>query len=327
MDHRNLFKPIATLALAIAVASLSIGQSEAQTPKKAIGLSKPNLKGPYPTAELYGILDEAQKLGFTVIVQDAGGYANIDKQLDQISNLVIKNVSAILIDPSDPAALNGVVQQARDAGILLIGAGVNVVASNVAPDAAVSSSHCNIGRELAGGAKSLLPSGGTVGLLAGPPGSFWATERLRCFKEDIAGTGIKIVAEITSEQDAATSLTRATEMLQRHPKLDMLYGADDVYGVGAARATRAADRCGKTKVIFSVLGAEAEEMMHAGCADYVVAQQPVLIGRTEVRVIADLLKGVKPEPKVINVPLIGVTVDNLKTVDKANLQSPPGWRP
>lgn len=327
MTGHTIRTSIAVLASVLALYTLYVPAVQAQQPRKVIGLSKPNLKGPYPTAELYGILDEAKALGFTVIVQDAGGYANIDKQLDQISNLAIKKVSAILIDPSDPAALNGVVQQAREAGIFLVGAGVNVVASAVEPDAAVSSSHCNIGRELAKGAKALLPSGGSLGVLAGPPGSFWATERLRCFKADIAGTNIKIVAETTSEQDAATSLTRASEILQRHPKLDMLYGADDVYGVGAARAAQAADRCGKTRVIFSVLGEEAEDMMNAGCADYVVAQQPVLIGRTEVRVVADLLEGKKPEPKVIDVPLIGITPENLKTVDKAHLRPPAGWRP
>lgn len=310
-------------ALALSLASVA----SAKGAEQLIGLSKPNLKGPYPTAELYGILDEAKKEGFSVIVQDAGGYSNIDKQLDQVSNLVVKGVKAILIDPNDPAAMTGVAMQARAAGIFLVGAGVNVIARGVEPDAAVSSSHCNIGRELAAGAKKLLPSGGKIGILAGPAGSFWAAERLRCFKEDIAGSGIEIVAEVASEQDAAVSLTRANEILQRNPDLDLIYGADDVYGVGAARAARSSGRCGKVKVIFGVLGDEAEEMMRAGCVDYVVAQQPVLIGRTEVRVIGELLRGIKPNPKIINVPLVGVTPANLDSVDKATIQPPKGWRP
>ncbi|MDI6024663.1 sugar ABC transporter substrate-binding protein [Corticibacterium sp. UT-5YL-CI-8] len=320
---RTLFK---RMGLAILV-GLAMGGTALSQDKPVIGLSKPNLKGPYPTAELYGVLDEAKLLGFEVLVQDAGGYANIEKQLDQVSNLITNGVVAVMVDPADPSAMNGVANQARAEGIFLIGAGVNVVASDVEPDAAVSSSHCNIGKELAAGAKKLYPQGGTIGVLAGPPGSFWSTERLRCFKLDIADSGIKIVAEMTSEQDAATSLTRASEMLQRNPDLDMLYGADDVYGVGAARAARAADRCGKTRVIFAVLGEEAEEMMRDGCADYVVAQQPVLIGRTEVRVVRDLMKGIVPDPKVINVPLIGVTIENVDQVDKTHLQPPRGWRP
>lgn len=324
MKYTKMMK-IMTCAVALGVAAASV--TYAQNVKSVIGLSLPTLKGPYSIAELYGILDEAKKLNFEVVVQDAGGYANIDKQLDQVSNLVTKGVSAVLLEPIDPTALNSVARKVRAAGIFLVGAGVNVIASDVEPDAAVSSSHCDIGRELAAGAKKLLPAGGVIGVLAGPAGAHWAADRLKCFKEDIAGTNLKITSEVASEQDAATSLTRASEILQRNPKLDMLYGADDVYGVGAARAVRAAGRCGKTKVIFSVLGQEAEEMMKAGCADYVVAQQPVLIGRTEIRVVRDLFEGKKPNPKIINVPLIGVTAANLDSVEKENLQPPAGWRP
>ena len=35
---------------------------------------------------------------------------------------------------------------------------------------------------------------------AGPAGAFWASDRLGCFKENIAGTTIRIVAEQLVEQ-------------------------------------------------------------------------------------------------------------------------------
>ena len=162
----------------------------------------------------------------------------------------------------------------------MIGAGSPIVASDVEADAAASSSHCNIGHELAKGAKTLLPNGGTIAILAGPAGAFWASDRLRCFKEDLAGGNIKIVAEQTSEQDPAIALSLANDFLQRFPTVDLMYGADDTYGVGVARAVQGAQKCGKVKVLFAVLGEAAEEMMRAGCADYVVAQQPVKIGRS-----------------------------------------------
>ena len=46
-----------------------------------IGVSMPNIKGPWFTPELFGISDEAHKLGYDVNIQDAGGYANVDKQV------------------------------------------------------------------------------------------------------------------------------------------------------------------------------------------------------------------------------------------------------
>jgi ribose transport system substrate-binding protein len=292
-----------------------------------IGVSMPNIKGPWFTPVLYGISDEAKKLGYDVVIQDAGGYGNVDKQVSQFQNLVVQKVAAILIDPANPASFNGAVRQAKAAKIPVIGAGSPIVASDVDADAAASSSHCNIGHELAKGARTLLPNGGTIAVLAGPAGAFWASDRLRCFKEDIAGSNLKIVAEQTSEQDPAVALSLADDFLQRFPKVDMLYGADDTYGVGAARAAQGAQKCGKVKVMFAVLGEAAEEMMRAGCVDYVVAQQPVVIGRSAVRMMDALVKGKPLEKKKDEVALIPVTMANLNSLDKSGMQAPKGWIP
>jgi ribose transport system substrate-binding protein len=314
------------LALA-AAATLALFAASPVSAAEKIGVTMPNIKGPWFTPVLYGISDEAKKLGYDVTIQDAGGYANVDKQVSQFSNLVVQKVAAILIDPANPASFNGAVREAKAAKIPVIGAGSPIVASDVEGDAAASSSHCNIGHELAKGAKTLLPNGGTVAVLAGPAGAFWASDRLRCFKQDLAGGNIKIVAEQTSEQDPAVALSLANDFLQRFPDVDMLYGADDTYGVGAARAVQGARKCGKVKVLFAVLGEAAEEMMRAGCADYVVAQQPVVIGRTAVQMADALIKG-KPLPnKKVEVPLVPVTKANLDSINKSGMQAPKGWTP
>jgi ABC-type sugar transport system substrate-binding protein len=173
----------------------------------------------------------------------------------------------------------------------------------------------------------MLSTGGTIAVLAGPAGAFWASDRLRCFKEDIAGTTIRIVAEQTSEQDAAVALSLANNLLQRFPTVDMLYGADDTYGVAAARAAQGAQKCGKVKVVFAVLGETAEEMMRLGCADYVVAQQPALIGRTAIQLADKVIKGVALDKKLVEISLVPVTKANLDALDKVSMQAPKGWSP
>lgn len=324
-QHR-IFGKTGMAGMAVATGLALLAGSSAYAADK-IGVSMPNIKGPWFTPVLYGISDEAKKLGYDIVIQDAGGYANVDKQVSQFSNLVVQKVVAILIDPANPASFNGAVKEAKSAKIPVIGAGSPIVASNVDADAAASSSHCNIGHELAKGAKTLLPNGGTIAVLAGPPGAFWASDRLRCFKEDITGSKLKIVAEQTSEQDPAIALSVANDFLQRFPQVDMLYGADDTYGVGAARAAQGAQKCGKVKVMFAVLGEAAEEMMRAGCADYVVAQQPVMIGRSAVQMMDALVKGKPLEKKKDEVPLVPVTMANLNSINKSGMQAPKGWTP
>jgi ABC-type sugar transport system substrate-binding protein len=322
-SRRRIHRPLATLAIALAAALTASTGFAADK----LGVSMPNIKGPWFTPVLFGITDEAKKLGYETIILDAGGYANVDRQVTQLSNLIAQKVNAILMDPANPDSFNGVVRQAKAAKIPVVGAGSPIVASGVEADAAASSSHCSIGHELAKGAKTLLPNGGTVAILAGPPGAFWASDRLRCFKQDLAGGNIKIVAEQTSEQDAATALSLANDLLQRFPNVDMLYGADDTYGVGAARAAQGARKCGKVKILFAVLGEAAEEMMRAGCADYVVAQQPVLIGRTAAEMAAKIIKGQPLAKKLDEIPLIPVTKANLDTINKTTMQAPKGWTP
>jgi ribose transport system substrate-binding protein len=316
----------AGLAALVAAAGLAALATSASAADK-IGVTVPNIKGPWFTPVLFGISDEAKKLGYEVTIQDAGGYANVDKQVSQFSNLVVQKVKAILIDPANPASFNGAVREAQAEKIPVIGAGSPIAASVAKADAAASSSHCNIGHELAKGAKVLLPNGGSVAVLAGPPGAFWASDRLRCFKEDLAGSNIKIVAEQTSEQDPAIALSLANDLLQRFPQVDVLYGADDTYGVGAARGVQGAQKCGKVKVLFAVLGEAAEEMMRAGCADYVVAQQPVTIGRTAVQMADAIIKGKPLASRNVEVPLIPVTKANLNSIDKSGMQAPKGWIP
>jgi ABC-type sugar transport system substrate-binding protein len=317
----------ARLGAAILIFAVGIEAGLAAGPNGTIGAAMPNTKGEWYTPELYGITDEARKLGYDVVIQDAGGYANVDKQVTQVSNLIAQRVKALLLDAADPAAFNGVVRQAKQAKIPVVAAGSPTVATDIPPDAGATSSHCAIGHELASGAKKLLPNGGTIAILAGPPGAFWATDRLRCFKDDVAGSNIKIVAEQTSEQDVAVALSLTSDFLQRFPAVNLIYGADDTYGVGIARAVQVARKCGQVKVLFSVLGAAAEEMMRAGCVDYVVAQQPALMGRMEVRLADQLIKGQKPVESMIQVPLILVTRENLDNIDRSGMQAPKGWSP
>lgn len=324
---KTKLRRLAIAPLAFALVCAAGGSAVAAGQNGTLGISMPTIQGPWYTALLYGVTDEAKKLGYDTVILDAGGYAHVDKQVSHISNLTVQKVKAILMDPANPAAFNSVVKQAQRAGIPVIGTGSPIVSSNVAADAAASSSHCNIGLELAKGARKLLPNGGTMAALTGPAGAFWSGDRWRCFKESIKGTNIKLVAEKNSAQEIAVALGLANDFLQRYPNVGLLYGADDTYGVGAARAVQGANRCGKTKVLFAVLGPAAAELMRAGCVDHVVAQQTVLIGRIAVQLADKVIKGQKLAKKLVEVPLIEVTSANLNALDLSKMQQPKGWKP
>lgn len=330
MMKRTKFRVLPVLAAGVAAVLLAGCASE--SPESGddssegtitIGVSVPTVEGPFFTSMLFGITDEADKAGYTVNILSAGGYGNIDQQIDQLQNLISKKVDIIMVDPADPNATRGPIEQAVAQGITVIGAG------DPAPGSLGYSAagHCDVGKALAEGAKELLPSGGQIGVMAGPAGAFWSTERLRCFKEDIADSGIEIVAEKATDPDVAEGLSGASDMLQRFPDLDLIYGADDTVGVGAAKAVQAIDRCGKTMILTAVYGEQAESLMAEGCIQYNVALQPVLMGREAVKLAIALHMGDAPAVTDIDVPTVAITPESMTTVDIDSIRSPKGWKP
>jgi ABC-type sugar transport system substrate-binding protein len=309
-------KSICQTGAALTIA-LVMGATCAMAAEK-LGVSLPLTDGPFFTAQIYGMTEEAKKLGYDLVVLDAGGYGKVDKQVSDVENLMAQKVKAILLNPADPTSFAGVLGEAKSSHVPVVGAGMPFADT----DGSVSPSHCEIGKALAEGAKKLLPNGGQLAALVGPAGGFWATERWRCFKEQIASTKIRIVAEQASEPDAAVGLSIATDILQRFPMVQVLYGADDTVGVGAARAVQANGSCGKIKILTAVLGDTTEELMKAGCVDYVVALQVVQIGRQSVDMADKLIKGGKLETKDVVIPVIPVTPANLSSVDLSTIRQP-----
>jgi len=317
----------ALLALALAVASCGGDDDEGAAGNGdgggTIGVSVPTVQGPFFTAMLYGMKDEAAKLGYTLEIRDAGGYGNVEQQASQMENLVVQQVDALLVDPADAQTLEGSLQQAKAAGIPVVGAGDPFPGA----DTSVTASHCDVGKTMAEGAKQLLPDGGTMAALTGPPGAVWTTERWKCFQQDIEGAGIDIVAEQSSEPAVERGVAIASDFLQRYPDVDLIYGADDTVGVGAAQAVQEADRCGETMVLTAVFGRQAEQLMKAGCISFIAALPTVAIGRRSVQEAHKLIQGQEPESDVISIPLVPVTEENVDTVDIADLREPDDYQP
>lgn len=308
------------------VAVLTLGTAVNAADKK-MGVSMPTLSGPWYTAILYGLTTQAEEMGYELVVLDAGGYGNVDNQISQVSNLITQQVDAILLDPANPASFNGVAREARAAGIPMLGVASAVTGSEVEPDGAVSSSHCDLGITQAEGAKQLLPDGGSVGMLAGPAGAYWASDRVRCFKEELEGTNIEVVAEINGEQDIAVALGQANDILQRFPDISMLYAVGDTMGAGAARAVQQIGQCDDIKVLIAVLSGPVEELMKQGCIDFVVAQKPVKIARDAVILADGLINGTEEFGQVIKVPSDPVTPETLADVNLDDIRQPDDWRP
>jgi ribose transport system substrate-binding protein len=314
---------VSVAAAAVLAAASSGSASEAKKASKGvIGVSYPTVEGPWFTAALYGMQSQAKKRGYDIVIQSAGGYQNVDTQVSQMTDLIQRRVSGILQAVSDAKALAPQVVGAQKAGIPVIAAGEqenNVTAS-------VTASHCTVGKQMAASVKKLLPKGGNLAALTGPAGTSWTVDRWNCFKKALKRTNIKIVAQQWSDPSVSEGLRIAQDMLQRNPGIQVIYGADDTVGVGAVRAVQQGPGCSKVKVVTSVLDATSEPLVRNGCIAALVAQQVVTVGKLSVDTLITVLHKQKVA-KVVEVPNIVVTPQNIKTLKRGTIQAPKGWKP
>jgi len=97
----------------------SFGPPKFKAPKPGVKVAflMPETVVPLQRAIIEGVEAAADKYGVDLSVFDAGGYANVTKQVSQFENAIGQNYEAIMMLPASPRALNAQIKAASDAGI------------------------------------------------------------------------------------------------------------------------------------------------------------------------------------------------------------------
>ena len=69
-------------------------------------LCLPNMADPYYVAMNYGAVEESKRLGLQMTLYSAGGYVNLDKQINQVEDCVAQGVDAIILMGISPQGLH-----------------------------------------------------------------------------------------------------------------------------------------------------------------------------------------------------------------------------
>ena len=87
--------------------------------KCTIGFLNPLAANEFLISLQHGIEAESKKLGCSAVSKDA--QLNVDKQVTEFNDLIAQKVSAIIVFPNDPKALDPSIAKAKRAGIPVIG--------------------------------------------------------------------------------------------------------------------------------------------------------------------------------------------------------------
>jgi ribose transport system substrate-binding protein len=278
--------------------------------ERNIGLSMHFMRDDYAVKLVDTVRNIVERdTGIRLVVTDAN--ATPQKQLDDIENLVVQGVAAIIVVPIDEKAILPAIRKANAANI-------PVVAITRIPDAEVLTTVAATGDYANGKASGelLVEATNGTGKLAmiGIPYSLWRIDqREQGFLDAIRDTDLEVVAR-QSGLDQAKVQDTVAGILVAHPDLAGIWCTFSNQVVGAADALRAA---GRRDIVLTGIDADKAiiERIRSGWITGTAAQFPAEQGRLAARAVLDHFAG-KPVAAAYEVPTGLVTRENVDEMNR-----------
>ncbi|HEY4090802.1 MAG TPA: ribose ABC transporter substrate-binding protein RbsB [Luteibacter sp.] len=264
--------------------------------KAVIGLALSTQNNPFFVELKDGAQKAADAAGVQLVVVDAQD--DPARQISSVEDLIQKRVSVILLNPTDSSALAGAVQSAQRANIPVITLDRGVDGAEVASH--IASDNIAGGKMAADYLAKQLGGKGNIIELQGVAGTSAARERGKGFDDEIATTGMKVVAQQPANFDRAQGLSVSENLLQGNSDVQAIFAQNDEMALGAVQAL-----AGKSKKVL-VVGfdgtPDGKKAVQDGNMAATVAQQPEEIGRLGIETAKKLIDK-QPVDKSIAVPL------------------------
>lgn len=291
----------------------------------------PHVKDPYWVGQNEALVAEADRTGVHLQVYEAGGYTEVGKQLDQLSNCVAQGADAVLLGAVSNEALNPKIEEITAQGVVVIDMVTGVTSQKVQGRALFD--YCTLGASLATYLKERgEPVNGVW--FPGPTGVGSLEQLMSCFKQQAEGSEVRVLGTKYGDTGKDTQLNLVENALGAYPEMDYVLGsattADAAHGVLKERGL--SDKVRTASYYFTP---EVHTLLKNGDATCASAGNDLILSRIAmdmaVRVLEDepLVGGgyIGTNAQVICGPAAGAEVANLdELVQELNLPS-PGFRP
>jgi ribose transport system substrate-binding protein len=311
-------------------------QAPAEAKKFTIGISNPFISSEYRTQmidELIAVNKEYMDAGVTneLVIESAD--TDVAGQIQQLQNLMAKNVDAILVNPGDVSGLNATLQEALDKGIIVISVDQEL---NVPGVYNVGIDQKNWAMTSAQWLADKLGGKGEIVEIEGFPGHPANVARMEGVDEVFAKyPDIKVLAKDTGKWDEATGQQVMSNFLAAYPNLTG-YWTQDGMAIGALQAVMAANPAvwpqgvGEGRCQFLKLWKEALAT-NPNFDSIAVANHPG-VSPTGLRIAVNMLQGKKVDTTKLGganglsfvIPLAAIiTKDNLDSEGMAMCEGKP----
>lgn len=256
-----------------------------------------------------GIEAAAEAAGATVTTQ---GPTEFDPTLQKpiVDAVVATAPDALLIAPTDVAAMQAPIQAAADAGIEVILVDTTLEDPSMAASQ-ISSDNKGGGAAAFEAIKEAHPDGGKVLVISIDPGISTSDARGEGFQEAAeADSNFEFLGIQYSHNEPATAAELVTAALQKDPDIVGIFAANLFAAEGTATGVQQAGKQGEITVVGFDAGPAQVEQLRNGVVQALIAQEPSTIGEEGVAQALAALNG-EPVEAVIQTGFTIITQDNI----------------
>jgi len=224
--------------------------------------------------------------------QEGPSEATNEGQVAIIQDLIAQSPAAISVVPNDLAGLESVLQQARDAGIVVVtheavgiqNADINIEGfENGAYGAQIME---NLG-ECTGGEGEYVQF---VGRLTNGSHSEWVAGAYEKQQADFPDM-TRVEDPIESEENEEVAYNKAKELLAKYPDIKGFQGSAGTDVVGIARAVEEAGKADSVCVMGTSIPSVAGAYLESGAIDKIFFWDPAMAGKAQLAVAKILVDG------------------------------------
>lgn len=312
--------------------------------KHHICVSFPHLKDSYWKGVAYGVISEGRRLKQKITLVEAGGYTNLEWQLNQVEDCIANGAEALVIGPISSHGNARQIDMIRAQGIPVV---VIITGINTMVDANSLQSFYNMGYA---SCKWIVDQHINhqdkvrVVWFPGPPGAGWSTSADQGCRSAVSGTNIEITDTKWGDTGKAIQLKLVEEVLQtmtsgKQVELDYIVGtATTIEGaVGAIRFRKLEE---KIKLVAFYYTPGMQIFLKRGAvamapSDQMITQAQIAIDQA-VRLLENkpMATGGRPEynntgrlVEHVQPPVIIVTPETVNDFDTSTTLAPKDWTP
>ena len=288
--------------LALATTAVMVHSSLAADAQPTIPIIVKDTTSNYWQIVLAGARKAGKDLNVKVPELGAQSESDINGQISILENAVSENPAAIVISPTQRAALGKPIDEAAKKVKII---GIDSAADSKSFTSFLTTDNVQGGRIAADGLGEAIKAKygkaeGDVALITSIAGVGSLDERAKGFKEELKAKypGLKLVADKIADGQATTGLNIMTDLITANPNLRGVFASNLIMAQGAGQAIAENKVGDKIKLVGFDSDDKLIKLLKDGTITALVVQDPYRMGYDGVKTALAAFKGEKVEANV-----------------------------